>query len=177
MSPLPSTPAPGRAARGHLRRAGGCCGHGAPQHCPVTLPRHVTVTRTMPKEPGEKSWHKNGEGGREQGWCRARSSAGRALPAAFHACLLLVFPPAREDAATKFAFSSFTDAQRGSAPPIPTGLRCTPMPSLGDGDRRRHHRNHPRWDFNRHPESHEVGRTHPLNPLWIISRGVPTPGS
>lgn len=98
MSPLPTTLAPGRAAQGHLCRTRGCCRHGAPQRCPVTLPRHVTVTRTMPKEPEEKSWHKNSglaAGGREQGWCRARSSTRRALPATFHACLFLVFPPAR----------------------------------------------------------------------------------
>lgn len=130
MSPLPSAPGPGRAARGHLCCAGECCGHGAPQHHLVTLPRHVTVARTMPKEPGEKSWHKTSSlaaGGREQGWCRARSSGGRTLPATLQACLLLVFPPARRTWPQNLLFPVLmmpSVAQHLRFPPVSAAPRC-----------------------------------------------------
>lgn len=87
-------------------------------------------TRTMPKEPGEKSWHKTGSlaaGGRERGWCRARSNAGRALPATFHACLFLVFLPARRTWPQSLLFLVSTMpsmAQHLRFPPVSAAPRC-----------------------------------------------------
>lgn len=177
---VPPAPAPGRAAGGHPCRARGCCGHGAPQCCLVTIPRHVTVTRTMPKEPREKNWHETSSfaaGGREQGWCRARSSAGRALPATFHACLLLVFPPAQRTRLQHLLFPILTmpsAAQHLRFPRVSAAPQCPAWePRIAGGTTV----TIPGGILIVTLDPMKSNPLYPLHPLWVTSRGVPAPGS
>lgn len=148
-----------------------------PGHHPAARDGHANDAKGA---QGEKNWHETSgfaAGGREQGWCRARSSAGRALPATFHACLLLVFPPAQRTQPQHLLFPVLTmpsTAQhlrflrvsaapqcpawepgiaRGTTVTIPGGILIVTL----------------------HPM--KSNPLYPLHPLWVTSHGIPAPGS
>lgn len=142
-----------------------------PSHPPTARDGH---TNNAKRARGEKLAQKQrlSSRGKGAGLVQSQVKYRESSPCHFSCLFVPCVSPCTEDVATKFAFSSFNDAQRGSALPIHVTLYGTPMTSLGDRDHWRHRCNHPRWDFNHHPLSHEVRTIYALNPLQTTSHGV-----